>query len=488
MKKQWILVALAFAFAFASCTKTGPVGPNPVEPAVVDPETDTDTTPQAIRFGTNMVSVQTKAGVDAWSAVEPLYIYGYRQGSYGGITYNAAAVDANTSSQTPAVGGYIIRNVMATSPDPNVDANYAVTGPINVVNVNAVDINGDPIANAPFYYTEGTPYQDPNDANYDANRKDYLFTFFGYYVGNAGNYATATPAVAPVPTESENDVTLAVVIDGTQDIMSATADPATDIAGQNILNKAGTAPMSATRAYSSYSSRRGLTPNLIFKHMLSRFKFIVRAGNQEGELVAIESIQLYSKQNGTLTIAPVPALVAANEDPVLVELKDADGDSLPALYLDPMTNKYGWPTKNQFDAGNAYPIRPVYTAAAPYTYTNLGESIMTYPGEATYTMVVNTIQLKDNAYDAQDNPGGYKNDTDTPDVPQFIPLQRFQQNYDIDLSQIDHDGDQTPEGTALSGFQYNVSFVIYGPEEILINVTLSDWDEIVVPEIDPDED
>ena len=490
MKKQWILVALAFAFAFASCTKTDPVGPNPVDPAVVNPETDTDTTPQPIQFWSNLTQPQTKAAIEAFEAAktQELYIYAFAYNTGGSLSVESQSMK--------------IENVQTFAPDlaatttANLETN-PTSAPVNVYNPNAQDINGNPLANTPFFYEE----------NLDAST-DVLYRFFGYYVGNSANNTTpgtyATDALTPAPTtagynpsstwatpnptldDAAHTLTLPLTIDGTQDVMLATADPATDIVNQHIAKKQyanvswdPNNKMDAARAYSAYSARRGLKPNLVFKHQLSRFVFYVIAGDEPGTKMMIESITLNSKTTGTLTIAandPTTLGVSNTDNAADLTLKKANGNDLAGLIG--TTPNLRWPLDSEISAdATVEPLRPILPAATPIDYNDgnwrqVGESIIAMPGDTSYDMVLNMIQLKDNPAHNASNPA-------------FIPMQRF-----ANAGTISGFNNSTAPNleAAKPGYQYNVYIVVYGPQEILVNVTLSEWTEENMSIIDPDKD
>ena len=530
MKKQWILVALAFAFAFASCTKTDPVGPDPVDPvdpAVVDPETDTDTTPQEIRFASNLTAPQTKAAVEAWDQHE-LYIYGFVGGVDGDVAdysheitdYREGTVDA--ANITPAVpspfgGGIIIKNVKTLAPASGTQ------GEISVIDANAKDINGAAIAGgSPYYYKDGTPYGATTQVgtNPAANTRDFIYSFYGYYVGNNGNYATvdntnpttpeATPTVAPAPTATSAGVTLPIKINGTQDVMVAMADNCFDTRDQfdngnhlvgpnnvaHVRKKDSNEKVDSLRAYTAYSARRGLVPNLIFNHQLSRFLFEIKGADEAATKVMIESIELYTKTEATLNIAPTPGItIDANAPKHWLTLMQSTGDPLPQLKGTAANHDLRWPTRSEIAANpNDVPIRPQTDAYHP-----VGESIMAIPGEAQYTLRVKTILLKKDAT--------YASSTGNDDK-EFTPLQEFIVDYPINLSgttysKDDYNATTVPgltnsfideafntywSGKAAPGFQYKIQLMVYGPEQIVLNVTLNPWISHATINIDPDAD
>lgn len=438
MKKQWLL-ALASVVAVAACTKT----PNPIMDVEVD---DPSEAPAAIRFSTNVHYVETKAGVDEWDG-QDLYIYGFEAGADGSFDYSTAYID----------------NVKAPAPAASGDAeNPTLQGAINVYNANARDINGNIIPNTYYYYKDGTPENASNGV------RDFLYNFYGYYVDNAAG-ATPTPA------KSEDAVTLDITINGTQDVMLATTDKEADVVGKT--RKDGD-PLTTERLYSAYSARRTVVPNLVFKHQLSRFVFNVKAGNDKGKLVMIESINVKSLTQGTLTIAPDQLLTPAEgttyaDDATYLELKQADGSSLPALQG--TEGNYSLPDNAIIPGVN---VIPGTVDAAHDGFKRVGESLMVMPGEAQYTLQLNVIQFK------------LTDPTGENIASNRTAMQRFEQLHVIDLSETDYNNlAGLTNGQAAPGYQYTIDLTVYGPEEILINVTLTPWTEYGSHiGIDPDED
>lgn len=439
MRKQWLL-ALASAVAVAACTKT----PTPVKDVEVD---DPSEAPAPIRFSTNVHYVETKAGVDEWAG-QDLYIYGFEAAADGSFDYSSAYID-NVKALAPAASG-----------DPD---NPTLQGAINVYNANARDINGNIIPNTYYYYQDGTPENASNGV------RDFLYNFYGYYVDSAaGN--------TPAPVKAEDSVKLDITIDGTQDVMLAATDKDADVVGKT--RKDGD-PLTTERLYSAYSARRTVVPNLVFKHQLSRFVFNIKAGNDKGKLVMIESINVKSLTQGTLTIAPNQSLTPAEgttyaNNATFLELKQADGSSLPALQG--TEGSYSLPD-DAIVPGIS--VLPGDNDTSHDGFQRVGESIMVMPGEAKYTLQLNVIQFKL----ADGNP-------DNNVASNRIAMQRFEQSHIIDLTGTDYNGlSGLTNGQAAPGYQYTVDLTVYGPEEILINVTLTPWTEYGSHiGIDPDED
>lgn len=256
MQKYLFLAAAVFLLA-GSCSKRSS------ELSVID---DDGEAPEAILFGTNVITVKSKAGggIDEWDASQKLYIYGY-----------------DREKSNFAVDTAFIDNVEALSPVSG------TTGEINVYDPKKP-------ASTPFYYQGKT--------NYD---------FYGYYVDDA--------ATMPEPIKETSRIYMPFIIDGGQDLMIAKADQTADIA------KAGRADAVAEEdAYSQYSARRQVHPTLKFEHQLSRFVFYIVGGGENYSNIKVESITLTSKTSGNLVIVGESrGIVDASDDSVLY-LKEKD--------------------------------------------------------------------------------------------------------------------------------------------------------------------
>lgn len=254
-----------------------------------------------------------------------------------------------------------------------------------------------------------------------------VYNFYGYYVGDA--FPAATP-------EPDADLALPVTFDGTQDIMLATTVPAFDYEDR-------TADFNFFTVYSAKAARKDVHPNLIFRHQLSRFVFELQFRPQdridEAQLITITGISLVSPSNQVvLDIDDQTADFEGGEETVF-DLHNADG----SLYPNP-------------DSNDVTETGKINTT----DWTQAGESIMVAPGEAIYHMIMTYDYLYNN-----------------------IPLENLPAfEWDINLPELLQDEEYVAE----PGKKYIVKLVVYGPEEVKISVTLEDWDEIELPEIDPD--
>ena len=113
------------------------------------------------------------------------------------------------------------------------------------------------------------------------------YQFWAYRIDDAKDPAVATDGV-PVGvateaggtwTDNATEVTVPFTIDGSQDIMTAIPDEAADLT--DLQNVPGASAATADKIYTAYSSRRGITPKLNFKHLLTRLTFQVKAASVE---------------------------------------------------------------------------------------------------------------------------------------------------------------------------------------------------------------
>ena len=390
MKKTMLTLAAA-AMALVACQKS---------PAVQDltPENSPEQSvaAQAIRFSTNLKNndIATKAGagsVDAWNE-QDLYILAWDDSKL------AAATEVSEEA------GFVIPNVKGTAP---------ATGAADKFMTLYHGLQSDETTYEPYYYDEQVD----------------SYSFAGYYVDDA--------VENPAPTAAEGVITLSeVVIDGAQDILAGTTDKNADrvLSGENEGKQ-----VKIDYVYSAYSARKGVVPDIIFKHMLSKFVFKVQVGGSDAATIApklsIQSLTMDAKATGSLQIYPDAAITASVDTTTALALQGLDT---------PIT------------------LSNEYVGA----YKALANSLMVIPGEETYTM---HLTFKQEGIELAGNQG--------------------EVSYDIDLNIADvqwKDGVTATE-TFAAGKQYNVNIMIYGLEEIKVEVTLSEWEENGDITYDPDD-
>ena len=124
----------------------------------------------------------------------------------------------------------------------------------------------------------------PSTGNYD---------FWAYHIDDAFNTVNDERVAASGYGANSTKVTVPFTIDGSQDLMVAKAAPdatndAAAIASLDNDDKNADTKVDAdagrehsTRYYSAFAARRGLQPNLVFQHLLTRLTFTVEGGNKE---------------------------------------------------------------------------------------------------------------------------------------------------------------------------------------------------------------
>lgn len=245
MKKYLTLAAAAIVIA--GCAKNAPEVENYQTPD------DQVTTPEPIQFGSNVATSVTKAlgPIDAWDAKQTIGVFGYVRTA--NMDYRDVFID----------------DVKAASPMGD--------GAIVVTNKSNND--------EPFYYNATNAYD-----------------FYAYYLDNALRNNTSI-------IKNQDRVYCAVRIDGTQDIMLAKADPASDIAAAQAKyaddpeKLARVNQVTAHDAYSGYAARRYVHPNLKFEHQLTRINVVVTPMTADAQNIKVTSLKMDKCfTDGTLNI------------------------------------------------------------------------------------------------------------------------------------------------------------------------------------------
>ena len=261
MKKYFVLISAMLVMA--ACSK------GPKESVTTVPEEESNA-PVPVQLQANLPAVTpetlttitpvTKSAIgalDNWHAGQKLYVYGIPRVGLNADASATAALD---------LGNILINNVLAAFPT-GFDVTDTDAQPVDILRTGN-DTPDDNTDDEPYYYNEDRRYE-----------------FFGYYVDDAASVA---------PTVGTNDISLAVKIDGSQDLMLAKTDKEAD----NVTY------LNPNRLYSAYSARHGVTPNLVFQHLLSRFNVYVKSGDASvTNLITITSFAIQSKTDGTVFIA-----------------------------------------------------------------------------------------------------------------------------------------------------------------------------------------
>lgn len=398
MKKEWLLAMCATAM-MASCAKD----------KTIALDNGADGTPEEIILGAGQyLSAEVEQG-------QPMKAASRGIGSVGDL-----AAANNWDGETVYVYG-IVSTLTG-------DAQFAINGeaataPAGTEGATVTSTLAWATADKHFYY--------------DGNN---LYDFYGCHVDDA-----ATEAMT-IPTDPDYDFATAgfsvsVTIDGTQDLMVAVPDKSKDIEGNLEVT-------TTDNLYSAWSSRRGVVPNLVFKHVLTRLTFQAKCGNatayETGKEVYITSVQVKSVKNkGTLTIIPTDGnqqgFTASTVDTDVIDFSLMKAPSAPD-------------TSKELETFKKVEIE----GTKDDDFAQIGVPMMLVPG-TEYEIVISTEQDADGSGDIDANEKG--------SITQIITVA---------------DG-------FVAGKNYNVNITVYGLEEISIDATLTAWEAGEDIDIDPDE-
>ena len=300
-------------------------------------------------------------------------------------------------------------------------------GTLDVAKFDGVDIYNNAAFYAPTADSTGLATAADHSVKYYPTQS--AFDFWGYRLDDA---IQGTPAVSEDSTMQEVGFTL----DGSQDIMVGKATPTED----DLTD----CPDSA-KIYSAYAARRGVQPDIKFKHLLSRLVFSVTGGNEAAcdneHGVKVTAIKVKSKYTGKLIVAYTPDAEVTNE---LVPTEDVKDLVLMQRVTDDTNgnnNLIALEAKNpEWD-----------TEAGQGKKTNIGEAILAVPAD-TYDLTIELSQ-KVKIYD-----DGSTTQEDT---------KKFSYN---DVIKLTND-------VFKAGYSYNVNITVFGLSEIKINTTLTPWEE-----------
>ena len=404
MKKYFIFAAAAIVAA--SCAKA----PAPVQ-TPDGPEAPAVEGKVAVQFGTNIVAnVETKAAVTGW-AKQDLYIYGFQRIKSGDQTV------IDYESLVDGVSKPFINNVKATAPAASTSepSTPVLSGAIEVMN-----------GTEPFYYSGTTTYD-----------------FFGYYVQDA---ATGPSAL----NDSKDAYELPITIDGTQDIMTAVADPT--YACDKVFGKGelSTRPSGwqDKYAFSAYAARRGVNPYLVFKHELTQLNFKVTSGT-----VFTPQTQLHVTD---ITIKSVPSkatLCVAGATPgVKVDLTpstETETNSIVDLKVKQSDDADLKPVKVPTATASGEPSTIVEPVADP-----VGQSIMLFPAEEFEIWLTIAQGITDEEHPTP---------TATEVIQRTINIRNITQAVEPTLDKFG------------AGYAYDITFKVYGLESVDITAELTQW-------------
>ena len=372
MKRTLYLCAAAALslFVAVSCAKTQ-ISTTPSEG-----EGEETLEPQVVKFSTNLKNngIATKAGVDAW-ANDSLYIFGI-------------------NLKEPDFLNPFINNTLTITNNPG---SISATEDALVVVKDKHEIEGI-LKDEPYYY--GT---NPDD-RYD---------FYAYHLGYDTTGTNFAPAITAQSIKAD------VVLKGWNDVMLAATDKEEDaiLANGTMVNP--------KYLYSEYSARKGVVPNLVFEHQLSRFQFQFKVGGTAvPDSIRIDSVSLRSLESGVLT-------VATTEDGASTGLVMNGDETTDKVWLPLTVTTDGVPAVQPF-------------SGLTNDYQTMGESIMIAPCDSCTMRIKMTQKFE----------WGHK-DADYIDV--ILPE---------NVSNLQGGHEQPTSFEA--GKKYIVQVVIYGLEEVKI--------------------
>ena len=271
------------------------------------------------------------------------------------------------------------------------------------------------------------------------------FDFWGYRLDDA---IKGKPAVSEDGTKQEVGFTL----DGSQDIMVGKATP-----DEEDLAKCA----DETKIYSAYAARRGVQPDIVFKHLLSRLVFSVTGGNKDAcndtYGVKVTGITVKSKYKGKLIVAYTPDAEVNNELVPTEDVKDLelmqrnDDDTQGNNNLIPLVAQ-----GPKWDDAEDKAIK-----------TNIGEAILAVPADQYELTIELSQKVKtQEAYnDGTEHEAVYEDKT-------------FSYTDVIKLT----------DDVFKAGYSYNVNITVYGLSEIKINTTLTPWIDGGNIDMNPEDD
>lgn len=465
MKKQFFYAALAIAL-MSSCSKDNDPGTT-TEPTNPTPEVIDDTTQEAIKLGIGNPAVIATRGT----------------GSVGDIT----GTDGNAwNGQELSIYMFPKGTIAEYTESPLAGLTF----------------------NAPTDVTEGLITNSAHAVKYYPMQG--AFDFYGYHMDTKSNTTASTPTE---DWATANTLKVTATIDGTNDVMAAKADltvadkvklinsklgadtyKASDD-GEKVVAVVGGAEIAGddlttlneevAKAFSSYAARRGIQPNLIFKHLLSRLKFNVIAGEEQAAVdqygsgkelpghdftgasndasamtdgaVYIKSITLTDpKSQVSIVFTPKNfALEATDATPgTSFVLKQRAKANTPAAALETLS-----------------PVAPAsYVPVANRTEDNkttwqtpVGESMMVVPGETTFNLEIEVAQYKITT-EAHDGTGA---------VYTWMQEQKpLTATVKAPSVKVD---DTTTINTFEAGKSYNVNITVFGYQKIEVTATLEGW-------------
>lgn len=243
----------------------------------------------------------------------------------------------------------------------------------------------------------------------------------------------------------DNKLYIDFVMDGSQDIMTAKAEPSAEQ-----IEAAGGEEYKE-RFFSAWTARKDINPCLKFVHELTRLKFFVKGGNDDAvnpeKGIKVESIKVISKNSGRLIVAYTPEANVTDN----IEWNEA---------TDTMTLK-----QRNGEANEALEALEAVSPSSTSEYDKVGEALMVAPQDEYEIIITISQQLKLNTSDEEAS----KTYTEVKTV-------------------IKPQESNTEDMTFEKGYSYNVKMTLYGLQEIKISTELAPWTSGEDIEFTPEED
>ncbi len=301
------------------------------------------------------------------------------------------------------------------------------------------------------------------------------YDFFGYHIDDA---STGDPKIIEVASK-DSAIAVPFIIDGSQDLMVAKA-VLTD-AQKALL----TDPADPGKAYSAYTARKGVQPNMTFNHLLTQLNFNVYAGNEGGENVFIKEIRVKSKNTGKLLVVYNPSVTdyiqweEATEKLILQEEAQPASSTANLVMLnngitwyttsaEVYNNIQNVPETKPADVSKFGKYYPVWDDAEGATQkaTVVGAGLLVAPaGTDYYEVEFDVVQY----YDIDGNK---------------IPF--TQSTYSYPTQKINPPTEGESKGLFLAGYAYNINLTVWGLQKIDITAELTAWKDGGSIPIDPD--
>lgn len=347
-----------------------------------------------------------------------------------------------------------------------------------------VDIFGDNLTfKAPTSGDKGTVQILANETTVQAKYYPLagVFSFYGYHID------AITGATEDIPNKKVTGIT----ITGSEDLMAAKTKEVTEAnySGAWTSMVEGDKALIADRSFSAWAARRGVQPILDFKHLLTRLKFAVIAGNQKAAANYYENPSWVSNnvtikgetQTTAVRITGIDVINVANS--VDIDLAAITASATNGATTDKTLTLMG----EKGADGNLQVLTatsPQYFSADPSQYdtshpaaTSVGESLMLLPGASTISLMIHLEQWVVDTEDTSGTPQTYI--SKKADLPATVSAANV----------IGTDSQPLGAGAKFEAQKsYNINIKVFGFERIEISASLAPWENGGSVEVNPEDD